>query len=234
MADAHVVYDHLYEPRGGSAIEVGCWSHARRYYFKALDSDPERAKHALALVSALFRIERSIATAPRKKRERIRQHKSKPLVKTLLQWCDAEIDVVLDHTPIKKAITYMRNQRDALSRFLEDGRLPMHNNISERELRREAVGRKNWLFVGSPDGALANTTFVSLLASCRMIGVEPWAYLRDIFCLLPSWPKSRVLELAPVTWKQTLEQEDTQQRLAANVYRRVVLGAENHTMTSKP
>ncbi|MFA4986656.1 MAG: transposase domain-containing protein [Candidatus Brocadiia bacterium] len=69
-----------------------------------------------------------------------------------------------------------------------------------------------------------NATFVSLLASCRLHQIEPWAYLRDLLCLLPSWPRSRVLELAPVNWQQTLEQEDTQQRLAANIFRQATLG----------
>jgi len=78
--------------------------------------------------------------------------------------------------------------------------------------------------VGSDQGAEVNATFVSLLASCQMHGLEPWSYLRDLFCLLPRWPKRRVLELAPASWQQTLEQEDTQQRLAANVYRKVALG----------
>jgi transposase len=85
----------------------------------------------------------------------------------------------------------------------------------------EAVGRNNWIFVGSDDGARANTTFVSLLASCQMHEIEPLAYLRDLLCLLPSWPKSRVLALAPAYWKQTLEQADTQQRLAANIFRQL-------------
>lgn len=70
---------------------------------------------------------------------------------------------------------------------------------------------------------MAKTTFVSLLASCQMHGVEPWSYLRDLFCLLPSWPASRVLELAPAYWNHTLEQADTQERLAANVFRRALL-----------
>ena len=130
---------------------------------------------------------------------------------------------MLDESPIAKGIGYARNQEKALRRFLADGRLPMHNNISERELRREAVGRSNWLFVGSDDGALANTTFVSLLASCRLHGIEPWAYLRDLFCLLPSWPARRVLELAPVNWNQTLKHEEAQRRLEANIFRRVTL-----------
>ncbi|MFY0534108.1 transposase domain-containing protein [Nannocystis pusilla] len=82
---------------------------------------------------------------------------------------------------------------------------------------------QNWLFLGSDEGAHANTVFVTLLASCQLHSIEPWAYLRDLLCLLPSWPKSRVLELAPAFWQQTLQQEDAQQRLAANVFRRVSL-----------
>jgi transposase len=83
--------------------------------------------------------------------------------------------------------------------------------------------RKNWLFLSNDDAGDVNAAFVSLLASCRLHGVEPWAYLRDLFCLLPRWPAARVLDLAPVNWRQTREQEDTQQRLAANVFRRAVL-----------
>ena len=93
------------------------------------------------------------------------------------------------------------------------------NNVSEQNLRRQVLGRKNWLFLGSDEGARVNTIFVSLLASCQLHGIEPWAYLRDLFCLLPSWPKSRALELAPAFWQQTLQQQDAQQRLAANVFR---------------
>jgi transposase len=78
--------------------------------------------------------------------------------------------------------------------------------------------------VGSDDGGEVNATFVSLLASCRLHGIEPYGYLRDLFCLLPGWPKKRVLELAPVNWQKTLEQEETQRLLAANVFRQVSLG----------
>ena len=125
--------------------------------------------------------------------------------------------------PIARAIGYARNQRVALRRFLGDERLPIHNNASELALRREVVGRKNWLFLGSDEAGGVNATFVTLLASCRLHGLEPWSYLRNLFCLLPAWPQTRVLELAPAYWKQTLEQKDTQQRLAANVYRAITL-----------
>ena len=217
VADAHAVYDHLYAD--GTVMEVNCWAHCRRYFFKAMSSDPERARVALGYINALFRVERRIANSPRKKKEKVRRKSSKPIVEQFFSWCEAQSDVVLDDTPISKGINYARNQQEGLCRFLQDGRLPIHNNMSELQLRRQAVGRKNWLFVGSEDGALANTIFVSLLASCRMHKIEPWAYLRDIFCLLPTWPKHRLLELSPLHWTQTAELQEVRDILEANPYR---------------
>lgn len=217
VADAATVYDHLYAD--GRVVEVGCWAHARRYFFKALSSEPERAGVALGLIRALFRIEREIADKGRQKRQTTRHKKSKPLVTRFFAWCDEQHPHLLDDTPIKRAVGYARNQRKALERFLEDGKLPIHNNWSEGALRREAVGRKNWLFVGSDDGAEANAVFTTLLASCQLHGIEPWAYLRDLLCVLPGWPVQRVLELAPAYWRRTLDESDLAQRLADNPYR---------------
>lgn len=222
VADAHVVYDHLY--RKGDVIEVGCWSHVRRYWWKALESDPERARSALNQIGALFAIERSMVSSPRKKKREIRQEKSKPLVEVFFRWCEAERDHVLDESPVADAIRYATNQKQALMRFLDDGGLPMHNNGAELNLRREVVGRRNWLFCGSDDGAEVNTIFVSLLASCRMHQIEPLGYMRDLLCLLPGWPKHRVLELAPANWKATVAQPAVQQALDGNIFRQVVLG----------
>jgi transposase len=223
VADAHVVYDHLYA--SGEVIEVNCWAHARRYFFKAIASDPERAKVALGFIGSLFRIERTIADSPRKKKEKIREKRSRHIVDAFFSWCDAEAASVLDDTPISDGIRYARNQRVGLSQFLDDGRLPIHNNISERELRREAVGRKNWIFVGSDDGGAVNALFTSLLASCRLCDVEPWSYMRDILCLLPDWPEHRLLELAPVSWHDTRDLDDVRKRLDANPFRRLTLDA---------
>jgi transposase len=222
VADAHAVYDHLY--RNGAVIEVGCWAHARRYFFKAIESDPERAKTALAWIGALFALERSMVTTPAKKRREIRQARAAPIIDAFFAWCDQEAERVLDESPMAQGIGYARNQRAALRRFLDDGRLPVHNNISELNLRREVVGRKNWLFVGSDDGGEVNATFVSLLASCGLHKIEPFAYVRDLLCLLPRWPSHRVLELAPAYWRQTVEKPEAQQALDANVLRRVILG----------
>ena len=221
VADAHSVYEHLYKE--GDVIEVACWAHARRYFYKALDSDPDRAKVALSHIGALFRIERSIADAPRKEKESTRRDKSRAVIEKFFEWCDAELPRVLNETPIQAALRYATNQRVALRRFLDDGRLPVHNNISELNLRRQVLGRRNWLFVGSDDGAAVNTVFVSLLASARLHGIEPHGYLRDLFCLIRTWPRDRLLELAPAYWQQTLEQPETQNKLAANLFRRAVL-----------
>lgn len=222
VADAHAVYDHLYAD--GHVTEVNCWAHCRRYFFKAMSSDPERAKIALGMIGSLFKIERAAAGAPRKKRERMRAKHSAPMVERFFSWCDAEWPALLEDSPIYDGVRYARNQRKGLSRFLRDGRLPLDNNISERELRRQAVGRKNWLFVGSDDGGRVNSIFTSLLASCRMLKIEPWSYLRDLLCLLPRWPKHRVIELAPVNWTETLAREDVQRELDLNPYRLLTLG----------
>ncbi len=97
-------------------------------------------------------------------------------------------------------------------------------HVPVSELRREAVGRKNWLFVGNDDAGEVNATFVTLIASCEMHGVEPWAYLRDLFCLLPGWPRHRVLELSPARWVKTLEEKHAQKRFAADAFRQITLG----------
>ena len=217
VADAHAVYDHLYER--GDLKEVNCWAHARRYFFKAMSSEPERAMKGLKMINMLFRVERYIADTPRRKRERIRKERSAPVVERFFSWCDSVWPDLIEDTPLYAGVRYARNQREGLVRFLADGRLPLDNSISERELRRQAVGRKNWLFVGSDDGARVNATFTSLLASCRMHGVEPWAYLRDLFCLIPLWPEHERLALAPAYWRQTLEREDAKSILDANPYR---------------
>ena len=220
VADAHSVFDHLYGADG--ATEAGCWGHARAYYFKTLASEPEIAQEFLGNLQVMFLLERKFASKSRKQRRQMRATKAKPIVDNHFALCHKYEDTALDGTPLAAAIRYSLNQEVALRRFLTDGRLPATNNISERNLRRQAVGRKNWLFVGSDDGAEVNTTFATLVASCRLQGIEPEAYLRDVLTLLPRWPRKRVLELAPCNWKQTREQPETQQRLEDDLFRSIM------------
>lgn len=221
LADAHTVYDHLY--KDNTLVEANCWAHARRYFFKALDSDTERAERGLSMIRLLFDVERHIGSHAKKQCQEIRDKHSRPTVERFFSWCDHEWEHVLEGTPIYEAIRYARNQREGLKRFLDDPRLPIHNNDSERALRRQAIGRKNWLFVGSDDGARANANFTSLLASCRMHEVEPWTYLRDILCLIGDWPEHRMLDLSPLRWAATSREAEVVASLEANPFRRAAL-----------
>lgn len=218
-ADAATVFDFLYNKRG--CTEVGCWAHSRRRFFDAISTDRDRALKAIGFIRTLYKIDRDTKDFPRKKRTLMRRKRAGPVVEEFFSWCDSEHLVVLPESPIGQAIGYARNQKDALCRFLEDGRLRLDNNWSERELRREAVGRRNWTFAGSDDGARWNTTFMSLIASCELHGIEPWAYLRDVLCLLPVWSDDQMLELAPKYWRTTIEKAEAQQLLNDNPVRRV-------------
>ena len=228
VADAHIIYDHLYGESEGR-IECGCWAHTRRYFFDAIPSEREHAMHAIHLIGKLFEVEREIKGLPPDEKLCIRQEKSKPVTEEFFKWRDEKWPGAVEHSPFYKGLQYAGNQQKALLQFLEDGRIPIHNNDSERALRQQVIGRKNWLFLGSEDGGEWNCVFTSLIASSLLHGIEPWSYLRDIFILLPDWPRSRILELAPKFWKQTLEKTDARQRLAANPFHRITaVSSETH------
>ncbi|WP_434047592.1 MULTISPECIES: IS66 family transposase [Sorangium] len=218
QADASSVYEQLF--RTEQVTEVGCWAHCRRKFFEAMTSDRERATVAIGFIRKLYAIDKATKELPPSRRTEQRRTDAEPVLVAFRAWLETEDLLVLPRSPIAGAIGYALNQWTALTRFLEDGRLRLDNNRSELELRREAVGRKNWIFVGSKDGAEWNATIVSLIASCGLHGVEPWAYLRDVLILLPTWPPDRLIELAPKSWKQTLENADARQRLAASPWPR--------------
>ncbi|KYG01806.1 transposase [Sorangium cellulosum] len=223
QADASNVYEKLF--RTEQVTEVGCWAHARRKFFEAMTSDPQRATAAIGFIHKLYAIDKATKELPPSRRTEQRRMAAEPVLAAFRVWLETEDLLVLPRSPIAGAIGYALNQWTALTRFLEDGRLRLDNNRSELELRREAVGRKNWLFVGSKDGADWNATIVSLIASCALHGIEPWAYLRDVLILLRTWPPERVIELAPKSWKQTLEHADARQRLAASPWPRAPAAA---------
>jgi len=215
IADASQVYHELYR-REPNLVEVGCWAHCRRNYFDALSTDKERALVAIGFISLLYAAHRSATdsvtgVSDGAKRKALCQ----PILDDFDAWMAAEHAKLRDGTPIKKAINYTRNHAAALRRFLDDGRLRLDNNLSELALRHEVIGKKNWLFCGSDDGAHWNTTIVSLIASCALHDVEPWAYLRDVLTLLPAWPQTRLIELSPKRWNETAKQPDTRRLLAS-------------------
>ena len=215
IADASSVYHELYRSEPG-ITEVGCWAHARRRWFDALAVDRERAMIGIGFIGLLYDAHKA-ATDPRTGLTDTEKRRvaAQPVLEKLYRWIELERTNVFDESPIAKAMNYLLNQRIPLSRFLEDGRLRLDNNCSEVELRRQVIGRANWSFAGSDDGAEWNAIATSLIASCQLHAIEPWAYLRDVLTLLPAWPKRDVLQLAPKFWDHTRQQPQTQQRLAA-------------------
>jgi transposase len=213
-ADAATVYHELYRRELEHLTEVGCWAHARRKFFEALSRDRERALVGIGYISHLYDAHRSTLDAAGVADTAKRATLARPILAQMLRWARREFRAAVDGTPIHLALGYLVRQRRALLRFLDDGRIRLDTNPAELELRREVVGRKNWLFLGSDDSAKWNTITVSLVASCQMHGIEPWAYLRDVLTLLPSWPQHRVLELAPKNWRATAATAEVHERLA--------------------
>ena len=206
QADGYAGFDRLYEPAGGTAIEVGCWAHARRYFVKAKDAGDVRAARPLKLIQRMFRIERE---ADRKgldpdERRALRKHKTATLLKHLAAWVREVSPKAPPDEPLGRAITYLSNQWVALKRFLEDGRLPLTNNDCERSLRHVAVGRANWLFCGSDAGAEATADILTCLVTAKLHGRNVRDWMTETFDRLGArWPNSRLHELVPGPVEQT-------------------------------
>jgi transposase len=226
QADAANLYDRLFPkaaaaatapaaPISPSAIEVGCWAHTRRKFFDAKLTDEKRALIALGFIRELYAIDDACRALADDQRTAARRERAGPWLEQFKEWLDAEALTVIPKSPLAVAIGYARNQWGALTRFLDDGRLRLDNNPAERQLRRVAVGRKNWLFAGSETGAERACVLYSILASCRLHGVDPFAYLTDVLVRVHSHPAARVLDLCPKAWKQQLQHRDAAESIAA-------------------
>jgi transposase/uncharacterized coiled-coil protein SlyX len=218
QADAHVIYDALFlgippegagetaeeaAKRGPPPIEVGCWSHARRHLWEAAVCRYAAGIEGMKRISALFEADRPLWELPPQKRKLQRDQLLRPLVDEFFTWAMSEREKLTGRSRIASALGYVRNHEAALRRFLEDGRLRLENNGAERALRTIAVARKAWLFFGSDDHASAAANLFSLIASCKLHGLDPEAYLADVIRVFPYWPSDRLLELAPKYWART-------------------------------
>jgi transposase len=219
QADAKSVYDVLY--RGDDdecddvCVEVGCWAHARRKYWEAAIAHSEVAREALLRIQRIFEAEAKLRGLPHVARKHLRDERVRPHVEAFFEWARPENEKTRNtRGPLQSALGYSINQEAALKRFLDDGRLELDNNSSERALRTIATGRKAWLFVGSDDSAQSAAGFFSLIASCKLHGLEPEGYLRDVLRVLPHWPKDRYLELAPLNFAATRARLDAKELAA--------------------
>jgi len=200
QADAANGFDVLY--KDGSIVEVGCNAHCRRRFVKAKDAGERAAVWVLAAYKKLYAIEREAREEglDSDARLRLRQEKSKPLVEQLYKYLDELATTLRPSSLTAQGVKYARNHREALCRFLEDGRLEIDNNRAERALRQVALGRVNWTFAGSPAGAERATILYSLVASCKELGINPAAYLKDVIERIPSHPNRLIAELTPRGW----------------------------------
>ncbi len=232
--DASAVYHELFR-RDPNVVEVGCWAHARRKFFEALAADREAAMFGIGMIGLLYDAHNAARGQNGVIDAKKRAAAARPLLARLFAWARVEHRIRADGDPTKTAVGYLVRQRRVLTRFLDDGALRLDTNPAELELRREVVGRKNWLFIGNDGAAEWNTVAVSLIASCQMHGIEPWAYLRDVLTLLPGWCQTRVLELAPKNWVKTRKDPETQRILGElDLLRRAVPHVDEDAASPTP
>jgi transposase len=200
QADAYSVYDAFFRPERG-LTEVGCWMHARRYFFKALDSDQQHMGPALHLIARLYSVEDRAKGLTGQERLELRQRLSAPVMEKLHKYLLEMQEEVLPKSPAAKAVRYALNQWEALTRFLEDGDLEIDNGATERANRDIAIGRGNWTFFGSDNGGKTAAVLLSFIAMCKRNAVEPFAWFRDVLSRIATHPINRIEELLPHHWK---------------------------------
>jgi transposase len=204
QADAYAGYDGLY--RTGRVREIGCWAHARRRFIEALMTDPQ-ATLMVARIQQLYQVEHAAADLDWEARRVLRQEQSLPLLAQIKTVRQDLMRTVLPKSPLGDAVRYLTNQWTALQRFLDDGRLAIDNNRAENQLRVVAVGRKNWLFAGSFEGARRAALLYSLVQSCKLVDVPPFAYLRDVLLRVAIHPQRHIAQLTPKGWADTFRRQ---------------------------
>jgi transposase len=185
---------------------LGCLAHLRRYFFKALPTAPDEAQHAMDQILELYRVEYDAAdqdvlgTATHLA---IRRTRSQTILNELSEWLAAQKPLHVPKSPFGRAITYGQNNWAELSRFTEDPRLALDNNVSERALRIIALGRKNYLFAGHDVGAENLCVLQTLVATCQANDVNPQDYLADVLIRVNTHPFHRLDELLPDQWQSS-------------------------------
>ena len=220
QADAYGGYNDLYRHNHKPApvLSALCWSHARRKFFELADikSTARKGKkvaeeispialEAVKRIDSIFDAEREINGMGAEARHDARQRLARPMVEDLHDWLRAERARMSKHNPVAKAINYMFEEDgrwEAFTRFLDDGRICLTNNAAERALRGIALGRKAWLFAGSPRGGDRAAFMYSLIITAKMNDIDPQAWLADVLARLPETTLSRLPELLPWNWKR--------------------------------
>jgi hypothetical protein len=184
-------------------MHANCHAHCRRGFREALGNDKERATWMLDKYITLFAVDAEAKQKGMSAQQRLelRLEKSLPVINEMKQWLDVQIREVTPKSSIGKAIAYMLNRWDGLTGFLEDGRIELSNNLVENRFRKLALGRRNFMFTKSEEGARNLAAVYSVLGTCELNGVNPFDYLCDLLEWLPARKANDITDLLPMNWK---------------------------------
>jgi transposase len=200
QTDGYAVYESLARERS-DLILIGCWAHARRGFHEALTESP-RAAWFLRQIGLLYAVEkkqRQQKVGPRL-RAAVRAWQSRPVLERLRRAMELVRGRTLPQGLLGQAIDYTLARWTALTRFVDDGRLEIDNNLIENAIRPSALGKKNWLFIGHPTAGERSAVIYTLLGSCRRQGLNPFEYLKDLFTRLPAAKITEIEQFTPRAW----------------------------------
>jgi len=182
------------------ATSANCWAHVHCYFEDAWKEDPTAAEFPMGVIKSLFDIERVAAPLSSAERLDLRQRLAKPKLLMLKQWLDEAHLITLPKTKLGEAISYTLNRWSALQVYLDHPFVEISNNGSERCIKPMVLSRKNWLFAGSEEGGHTAATIMSLIETCKRLGINPFEYLKDVLTRFPSAKTSQIDDFLPDRW----------------------------------
>ena len=195
QTDGYQVYKHYYA--NDRVTHLACWAHARRKFEHALDNNKEIAEHVLLEIQKLYSIERKIKELSADERKDLRLNEALPIINALGKYLGHKRNLVLPTSKVGKAIAYTTNLWSSLQSYLYDGNLQIDNNLIENKIRPIALGRKNYLFAGSHNGAERSAMFYSFFACCKLNNINPKKWMDYVLANIADYPANKIHELLP-------------------------------------
>jgi transposase len=202
QADAYVAYDAFFTDPARGLVEIGCWAHCRRHFRDALESDRAHMRAVLVMIAQLYKVEKTARRAGLKGEDLrlAREQGSRPVLDSLHQYLLKIQNELLPKSDAGQAVAYALKNWTALTRYCDDGDIPIDNNRTERSIRGFAVGRGNWMFFGSDNGGKTAAILRSFITSCELVKVDPFNWFRDVLRRIADHPVTKLDELFPHNW----------------------------------